>query len=217
MSTLELVGRGVASPSLPDGIPYPALAGQSGELIGADLHGKYYTQNKRGQVFIGCTAVAGVAVPKYDATAQVFSLWNPATSTKCLELLKINMGLTALGTRVVSNYALTLKSGCGSEIATGAVYTAFTEVAPISGKYANGIASVAKFAPAAATATAAFSVYYNLPFGHDLAAGGSYPVMTYDFDGTLILPPGTACTLVSATSATGTTNSVNLMWAEFPV
>jgi len=217
MSTLEAVGRGVGNAPLPDGIAYPVLAGQSGELVTADLHGKYYTQAKRGQVFIGCTAVAGVAVPKYDATAQVFSLWNPANSGKNLELLRINLTLTILGTRVVSNYALQVATGAGSTVATGALYTAFTAVAPINAVYGAGIASVAKFAPAAATATAAFSVYYNLPFGHDLAAGGSYPVMTYDFDGTLILPPGTACTLVSATSATGTTNAVNLIWAESPV
>ena len=49
-----------ANASIADGSQPIALMGKSAELIVAELHGKYYTQAYRNNLFNGSTAIAGV-------------------------------------------------------------------------------------------------------------------------------------------------------------
>lgn len=216
MSLNEVVARGFGA-SVQDGIAYTALGGKNAETITSDLHGKWYSQNYRGQVYHGSTPAAGVAVPISTTTAPVFTLWNPAGSGKNFELIKLDVGTVTLGTRVVSDFVLMQKTGCGSTIATGGVITAFaaTPNSVFSGIVGAASQSVASFSSAGTvTLATAATIFKNLPFSHDLASGGSLPVMTYDFDGTVIIPPGVAVHIASNGAATGSTYGITLSWAE---
>src|SRR2546425_8282152 len=83
--------------SLPDGQQPSSLAGKMGELIMAELAGKYYTAAYRGLVFIGSTANAGVVPPAFNATAQTFGVWNPSTSGKNIIPISLTVGLVTVG------------------------------------------------------------------------------------------------------------------------
>lgn len=219
MSINEVVVSGLTGPALPDSTSFQARAGKSGETLTSQLHGKYYSRAIRGQVFIGNTPAAGVAVQKYDGTAPTFVLWNPANSAKNVELLKINVGMMALGTRTVTGLQLQALTGCGSAIGTGLPFSAFaktpTAVYPAT---ITGYSSSCFFCNAGTvTLTAAGTVFYVLPFSYDNASAGSHPVMTYDFDGTAILPPGTAVYVAGDILAPGSTLGISLIWAEIPV
>ena len=58
-----------------DGARPQPYAGQQGEVITSDYHGKYYTAAKRGALFHGCGVIAGNSFPLYTTTAFVFGLW----------------------------------------------------------------------------------------------------------------------------------------------
>ncbi len=93
------VGAPSAS-SLPDGQPADALGGKAGEGIVTELHGKYYTQCYRGNVFVGTTAIGGVVPPVFSATAQTYMIWNPLGSGKNIVPINLTLGYvsgTALG------------------------------------------------------------------------------------------------------------------------
>lgn len=219
MATNEVVVSALAGASLADSTSFQARAGKSGEQLVSQLHGKAYARAIRGQVFIGSTPAAGVAIQKYDGTAPTFVLWNPANSGKNLELLKINVGMMALGTRTVTGIQLQAVTGCGSAIGTGAPISAFaktpTAVYPAT---VTGFSSSAFFCNAGTvTLTTAGTVFYVLPFSYDNASAGSHPVMTYDFDGTAIIPPGVAVYPAGDILAPGSTLGISLVWAEIPV
>jgi hypothetical protein len=65
------------------------LQGKQGELLDAKLHGDFYTQAYRGNLFFGTTATAGTTIPiQASGLASTFTLYNPASSGKILELLE---------------------------------------------------------------------------------------------------------------------------------
>jgi hypothetical protein len=219
MAVPGVVARGIGTNAI-DGVEIPTLGGKHGEDVVTDLHGRGYTANVRGLIYTASTPVAGVAIPKYDTTAPVFSIWNPAGSGKNLELLTLDIGFNVLGTRVVSNILLMGKTGVGATIATGGPISAFAETPTgiLGGVYGgSGPTSVVKFSNAGTvTLGTAGGVARVLPFSHDLATGGSYPVMTYDFKGEFVLAPGAMIYLASNPAATGSTYDVSLTWAEYP-
>src|SRR5882672_696976 len=79
--------------SAADGSNLPALQGQQGEIITSELHGKYYTQNKRGNVFYASTAGAGVTVSIFsNASFTGLAVWNPQGSGKNLSMIRSVVG-----------------------------------------------------------------------------------------------------------------------------
>jgi hypothetical protein len=218
MATNEVIVSALSGAPLADSTNFTARAGKSGEQLSADLHGKFYSRAVRGQVFIGSTPAAGCVLQKYDGTAPTFIVWNPANSGVNLELLRLNMGIHTLGTRVLNTFILQTVTGCGSAIATGAPISAFaktpTSVMPAT---VTGYSSKAFFCSAGTvTLTAAGSHFCVLPFQHDHATTGSHEG-TYDFDGSVIVPPGVAIYPSASTTTPGSTRVISLMWAEIPV
>ncbi len=188
------------------------LQGKAGDVIIAELHGKYFTQTYNGNTFIGSTTNAGVAIPADNATAMTFGVWNPVGSNKLLVPVHYRAGIVTLGTRVVSSLGLAFVLNCGSGIATGSPITAFTETTPRNALIGGGVISGMKFG-LAATITAVTN-YLWMGLYHDLAGGGSAPPLVVDFDGTLALLPGNAMFVISADAATGSTYAQSLIWTE---
>lgn len=221
MSALEGSPRGVGGSNLNDGVTYPINIGKAGEVLTSDVHGKYYTQTVRGQVYTGSSPAAGCVIPKYDSTTPTFCLWNPQGNTKNFELIKISMSVTVLGTSVVDSLFLGKTSSAGSGLsATGAIVAfASTPTSIFNGLLDSGVASTAKFSSAGTiTLLAAATPFYHLPFSRDLATtGAGAPVMSCDFDGTIIVPPGVAISLAATPAATSTTYNISLTWAEVPI
>lgn len=177
---------------------------------------RHYPECKLGNVFIGTTAIAGVLLPAYNATAHTFCLWNPLGSGKDLVPIRLELGYVST-TGAAGNICLAYQSGVGANVATGGPITAFTAVAPVNAKLGVGKPSVAKFAPATCTFTAATSLLRTVGSSQLVltAADATNPQWTTreDFDGTTIVPPGNAI-CVTGNIALLSIFDITLIWAE---
>ena len=173
-----------------------------------------------GKVFIGSTTYAGIAIPAYNATAQVFGLWNPAGSGVNVILVKLNLAIATQGTQAQSALGLSYLPNTGNAIgASGAPITAFTQTSSVP-------ALIGDAAGAAAPSAARFTLSATIiapTFFYDLAIGetaGTTPMgltqTEHDFDGAVGIAPGTYVGL-GGSAAPGSTYQASLVWMEVPV
>lgn len=206
--------------ALPDTSIINLTCGKSGELLTADLHGKYYTQNYRGNVFHGTTAAAAVLIPVSGTTGATFGIWNPAGNTKNVIMLVAYYGWIST-TGAPANIGYDFLTGAGSAIGTAAPLSAFTAGTAQSGKLGSGIASSVFFTPSAATLTAAGTYLGSAGMSQLTTTGASTatPMFTLreDFDGSIIIPPGTFMFPTSANTAELSKFDIRWVWAEFPI
>ena len=93
----------VPSASLPDGFFAFQLGGKQGDGIVSELHGKHYTANYRGKMFVA--TAAAVTVPVVAASlVSVFTLYNPPGSGVNMELVEAS-AVNVLATTVVDALA----------------------------------------------------------------------------------------------------------------
>src|SRR3972149_2516273 len=86
------MGQKLVGPqTLVDGVTGEGRIGRTGEEIFSGLHGKFYEQAKRGNVYSGATAVSGVAPGTAIGTTAAFALYNPLNSGIDLVILKASM------------------------------------------------------------------------------------------------------------------------------
>src|SRR5882762_6565288 len=104
------------------------LGGRSLEALIAELHGKYYQQTYRGNMFSAATAAAGVLIPVESTTAPTFGIWNPAGSGYNAVMVAATYGFIST-TAAPGNIGLTVKKGAGSAIATAAPISTFNAAA----------------------------------------------------------------------------------------
>lgn len=170
-------------------------------------------QTLAGRLFIGSTTYAGVTVPAYNATAQKFGLWNPLGSGRNLMLVKLTLGHADATTPAISSLGLSYLANTGSTIATAAPISALTETAPVSGMVGQTPAHVGRFTLSATTSAPAF--FYELGFSQDSATPGTgLDTCIHDFDGAVIIPPGTYVGLGGAPLAPGQDLMATLTWIE---
>lgn len=216
-----IVGQVGAPPvtSFPDGSQPNALMGKSAEIIFSELHGKYYTQTVRGNVFHGSTPIAGVAIPISSSTSPTPVLWNPSGSGVNVILLNYTAAYTG-GTGVVGAFAYYVVTGAGNTIATGAPFSAFAATTPTNGLVGAGNTSKVKFS-ATGTCTLTTAGVLLKPFGVGQSAVASAGTSIWgpfreDFDGSIVIPPGVAI-YPAATAASVDTFAQSLSWEEAPI
>lgn len=200
--------------SIPDGGTSTALAGKQGEQIVTELHGKWYTQAYRGNVFIGSTALAGTVIPINAASlVSTFTLWNPLGSGKNLELISYDLGIAGTTTAVIGSIGLVFQAAVGAAIVIPTSQTALT---PINAVIGLGNAPVAKLL-SAGTLTGTPSVLGSLGISFGTTGATPGPATAhYEFDGKMIVPPGVLITTVSTAAQTQAMQQ-QFIWAEVPV
>lgn len=182
------------------------------------LSAQYYSDAFNGNVFIGSTAVAGVKPPATNATAITYAIWNPLGSGKNIIPLYTQVGYSDT-TSAAGNIGLSYQTGMGSQVATGSPVTAATLVAPVNALLSAGNASISKFAPS--TLTLASAASYLLTFGFNqlvttAATTASIGwVWQYNYNGSLILPPGVGIFVTGNTAALSNLD-LTTVWAEIP-
>ena len=196
------------------------LFGKAGEDIVAELHGKYYTQSYRGSMFYA-TTVAATAPAIYTATAVTgLSIWNPASSGKNIVLAKATVAkVTAASAAVMLGFALIQNAGSG--VATGGPISATTALSTAlrGGGLLNNSGQNASIAlvSTASTVVAPTQFIPMLGMTTDVittsAEGTSF---VFDFEGSLILQPGSYIAFASNVANTGT-NQYGLYWYEAPL
>lgn len=192
----------------------PALAtGPQGELLTAEVRGKYASATRAGNVFSLATAVAGVTIPvQATNVASTFSLWNPNTSTKNVELISLALGITN-ATTVVADIGLYYQSGLTSP---GGTLTALTIRNTNLGSTAIGSVCTGYSANTlvSTTGTNLFRLCTLTSFGA-VTTTNAGPIKV-EFDGKIIMPPGSLVTVLGSAAQTQAM-CLDLIFAEWPL
>jgi hypothetical protein len=198
----------VANPgaaSIADSTATAQLGGKQGDALVSELHGKYYTAAYRGRVFIGQTTTAGTTIPIITTTTATFALYNPLGSGVNVELISCDvMGTTT----TVGSGAIGLGVVTGLTLAP----TSLTALTPIPIPIGAGGVPQAKLYAQAVLAAATTSF---IPLFAATAALGVVPVWHTDFDGKMILAPGTLVFLAGTAAQTGNPTVSRFDWAEW--
>jgi hypothetical protein len=216
---------------LQDGAGQTLRLGKLAELIVGELHGRFYEQTYRGNVFsTGCsvTALSANTITLVAATTPILGVWNPSTSPVNLVLLQCMLSVAAntLTAPVPPGPFVWASSVGNAVISTGS--------APFNRKSLASSGSQAKVFPGGVALT---GLTNNLVIfeGADLpnlsgltnagtitaqastsnATAGSVGVQ--NFDGQLIVPPGGVLALLNTTSTTTYSVTGRLLWEEIAI
>jgi hypothetical protein len=202
---------------LSDGVLAAIRLGRAGEQIVTEVHGKYYETNYRGNLFHAVMA-AGVIFPApASLTNNPMSLYNPIGSGKNLVLVSFDMIFTVIpGTPLTGLYGLYVNSNPSAAATTGALITAQP------GLIGGGQAPVAKpfgtsGVPLAPTLLWPFATKVTGEVATVNPITG-VPSLHIDFDGQIILTPGT--TITPQQTVADTTNATvicRFAWEEVPI
>ena len=190
--------------------------GWGGELIVSQNHGKYFEAASRGNMWVvGTTAMA---VGLDTGLSNFATLWNPAGSGVILELARLQLTVVT-GTTAPGAFELFYITKAGETIGTLGAFTIFTNIAPKNMLMGSGKTGRARFSQVNTMTIGQRSVYLC---GAGITVDTWDPTQTYppfqigvDYDGMILLPPGTAISLQS-TVATVTTFEINMMYMESP-
>lgn len=219
MLSQGLVGQ---QPSQGDGVQAPLRAGKLGDQIVSELHGRYYEQCYRGNLFsvgMTSTALSANTITLTATTTPIVGVWNPPSSTVNLVLLKGKCVITVAGNSAVAPGAFVWASSTGnSAISTG--------LAPLNRKTLAQSGSQAKgfnISTALTGLTNSLVIQHAAAFGTLVAAQGATasPMISGDgieeFDGAIIVPPGGVFALLNTVSTTTVSVASMMMWEEVPV
>ena len=207
-----------------DGKAADVALGRHGDQLASALHGKYAEQALRGNLFYASTVVAGLAIPISTTTAPTVMLWNPGDSGVDAVLGSYTAG-QASGDAVGATIGLVAVStlvSAGSNIATGNLITAFAQnvfnTNTFNAKLNSGNRPKVKSSTQGTNTITAGTWVRALGMGWNsaiLTANSSGNVFVYDFDGQVVLTPGTAVH-VAANAASVALFCQTISWYEVP-
>lgn len=204
--------------------------GQLGDTIVSELHGRFYEQVYRGNVYsIGSslTALSANTITLSATSTPILGVWNPASSSVNLVILQAALGfvLNTLTTPVAPGPFLWASSVGNSAITTG--------LAPFNRRTMANSGSQAKgFAGSTALTGLTNNVVVFDAADFPQASGQTAGTITasttssafaagfngvQNFDGSLIVPPGGVLSLVNTTSTTTYSACGRLLWEEVPI
>lgn len=189
--------------SAPDGQQAPILGGKAGEQIVAELHGKWYTSTYRGRVFSTGVLIAGVTIPVNTTTAPTFTLFNPPQSGVNCELISLDVGWPAAAASVAGTLLGTTGVQTPTAVTAGNIYAT-----AIGG---GGLPKAAFY-----TAATIVAITQHMPLLNITATTDIMTASHYEFDGTIMLTPGSLFTLTSTPTQTAVALPA-LRWAEYPI
>jgi hypothetical protein len=196
----------------------PVKADAESSLLVSDGLPKYAALVRSGRCFVGNIAAAGVVLPIYSNTTQQLALWNPSGSG--IDVMLLRLALTYVDTTgAAGGFTLGYQANAPAAIGTGLAITAFTETAALP-CYVNGgnnAAQVAKFGQGATLTVTAPVLYRQLGLNQTVltaaTTGSPQWESRFDFDGDLVLGPGSAI-YVGGNIATLSKFTGSLLWAE---
>lgn len=198
------------SVSLTAGTTLTQLADHTGSSLVAPLHGKWYNAAKNGNVFHA--NVTAVTLPVIaSGLVSKFSVYNQAGSGKNLELISIDIGFV-LATTVVDVVGLYYEQGAG--ISLGST----TYATPQGGLLGASNLNAGKFATTLTHTTGVTPTRLMIISTFGATSSSADAPIHYDFDGKVIVPPGTIISVAMSTAAsTASGIDVGMSWAEWPI
>lgn len=203
-----------------DGDTVDVLGGKSGEMMVSELHGKYLTQTYRGNLWsFSITTATAIPVFATNATPNFF-IFNPPGNTTAVVPVRFNVGFHG-GTGIAGAIGYSYITNVPSLVGTAAPVSAATLVSPKSGivgqSYTGNIitgsaATISGTAPYALTQLR----WSNMSQGAPITSTATAYSLFEEFDGNMIIPPGTLW-CPTASTAIAETLEMSLIAYEIPL
>lgn len=196
--------------------------GKAGEQISQDLHGRFYEQNVRGNMYsfglsnTALVAANAIATGLTSSAQPVIGLYNPSTSLVNLVVLQASIVTTTVANTAVSPGGFMWVYSAGNPgVSTGST--------PINSKTLTASGSSGK---AFAVSTALTGLTNNLAVfrasgiatinaaGPGTAIHQPLSNTVENIDGSIIIPPGGVIALMNQVSTTTVSVSVGIVWEE---
>lgn len=202
--TIEgVVGPGVTG----DGAGNPFRQGRSNEAIVQELHGRYFEQTFRSNVFVAANTGAQ-ATSTASATATGLILSNPLGSGRYVSLIDVTVGV---GAAVAAAFEVGLFANINI---LAAAVTHTTPIVPVCALLGSAVVPVAKVDSSATLPAAPTHIRTLLASGWVTATAQSQEVAKDEIAGAIVLAPNTA---VSIQSVVGTQSIIaSITWEEIP-
>lgn len=173
-------------------------AGNYGQALLSEVVAKYAYFAQKGWVFAARSGAAA-AIPIYSTATNSPTLWNPSSSGRLVIPLKALFTHASGAINAFTGFVGCILTNTGDPpAATGLPFATFTNIAPVNVLLGRGSVSTSKFANATVTFTAQPTPLYDLGIGTQVqgtAANGHPYMMQVDFDGGIMLPPGTSLSI----------------------
>lgn len=197
------------------------------------MNGLHYTDTLAGRVFSMSVTPLGLAIPIYTATAIGgagicgLPLWNRPRSNRNVELVSIDINY---GSGTADYGAIGLMAAPLDSVATGQLCTALPDTTPMNGLLGGGNVSKCQVSNGAGTATVVAGtagapsttapgwVRTLMDLNLEAVTGTAHGtgVHSYDFKGTLVVPPGWLVYL-ACTKASVALYASGMVWKETPI
>ena len=192
--------------------------GKQGQLIVSDLHGRYYEQCSRGNVYLGRSASTGIAIILPATGGGHPTLWNPSGSGVNLSIIRLELTYVS-GTSAPGALEWAYTANAGSSAATGGPIASATLVASTNQLVGSGNVGAGLWSPTTNTFTAAPVFFRGIGYG--LKSGTAAAVtngeqIVIPYDGDLVLAPNSALSLCNQTTTTTSLWQVGVVWEEVP-
>lgn len=224
---------GQVGPSfLSDGVgTQPFRQGKLGEMIVQELHGRFYEQVVRGNVYSigsGTTALSATTITLTATSTPILGIYNPTTSGVNVVMLQLALSVAANTlTAPVPPGAFLLAGSVGNTAvstgstpfnrktmaSSGSAVKGFPGGVALTGLTNNVVVFDGLELPNLSGLTNAGTITAQTSTSN--ATAGAYGVV--NFDGNLIVPPGGVLSLVNTTSTTTYSVAGRLLWEEVAV
>ena len=205
------VGPVATTQSISAGLQAPARAGQLGDMIVSELHGRYYETNYRRNKFYGSNgSVPSVTTVALATTYTGLVLYNPAGST-------VNCSIDKVGISFLVAFTAAATVGLMVGYSAAGIVTAGAAASPGASSFVGiGAAPQGKVA---LSATLVGTPTLHTVFGEGLTGAiTTVPQMYsfYDMEGSLVLPPGAYAAIYTSTANTSGL-AASFQWEEIPI
>jgi hypothetical protein len=227
----EVVAQGSVGPDiLADGAPAAIRLGRGAEQIVSELHGRFYEQTFRGNVYsdgMGLTSISNATFTVGGigaTTTPITGVFNPTTSTVNLVIIQAMLAVTV---------TVATATGCGGFVwATSVGNTAIStgsvplnrRTLVLAGAQAKGMTNVALTGITNNVAVRFASVLNGGLIKNissvETAVGQNIGVAVSTmeiFDGALIVPPGGVLALLATTTPVAHSAASGIVWEEVPL
>lgn len=195
----------VGPQQIADGVTsQPVRMGKLGEVIVQELHGRYYEQVYRGNMFSVANQAAQAISVALATTYTGLCLYNPVNSGVNLVPNKVKFALS------VAPAAIAVIGLIAGYAATGGVTAQTTKLTPTN----NIVGSVASKGVALSAATIVTPTWLAMLYDGFTAAALPAPTLPVDLEGIYIIPPGGFIAVGALTAVTGLGS---IAWEEVPV
>ena len=190
-----------------------------GGLVVAQLNGKYAEQARRGRLYYGSSASAGIAIIVPATGGGHPTLWNPSDSGRDVSIVRVELSYVS-GNHAPGAFEWALTATTGATAATGAPIATATLVDPVPCRIGGTRDFKARWSPTTNTFTAApvFTRALGVGLHTGVAATAINPTqIRVDYDGDLMLAPGNALSLCYQTTTTTALFQVTVTWEELDI